>query len=118
MSKYRIRLEKLDYDHNLRHQHQIEISEDMIREMEKTHGVDALDEVWNQLKYEFFYILNKDKQRRALIEIMQNDEELGSYDLSSEDIELILKTCENSPEPNEALKQAIKRYKDGLNKYE
>jgi hypothetical protein len=57
--------------------------------------------------------MDKEKQRRALIEMMQNDEELGLYDLSSEDIKLILKTCENSPEPNEALKQAIKRYKDG-----
>ena len=57
--------------------------------------------------------MDKEKQRRALIEMMQNDEELGLYDLSSEDIELILKTRENPPEPNGALKQAIKRYKDG-----
>jgi Mg/Co/Ni transporter MgtE len=116
MNKYRIRIEQLDYDHNLRHQHQVEISEDMIREMEKTHDIDALDKLWEQLKYEFFHHLNKEKQNQALIEMMQNDEEVGLYNLSKEDVEQIIKTCELSPNPNETLRRAAKRYKDGLNK--
>ena len=55
--------------------------------------------------------MDKDKQKQLIIEMIQNDEEIGLYDLSSEDIELILKTCENSPEPNETLKNAVKKYK-------
>jgi hypothetical protein len=113
MGKYRIRIEKLDYEHNLIHQHQTEIQESMIYEIKKTHGIeDVLDKLWEQLKYEFFHHLNKEKQKQALIEMMQNDEELGLYNLSKEDVEQIIKTCELSPKPNEALKKAVKRYKD------
>lgn len=54
--------------------------------------------------------MNKDEQKKLLIELMQTDQELGLYDLSREDVDLIIKTCENSPEPNENLKQGIKNY--------
>jgi uncharacterized protein (DUF1778 family) len=55
--------------------------------------------------------MDKDKQKQLIIEMMQNDEEIGLYNLSKEDVELIFKTCENSPEPNETLKNAVKKYK-------
>jgi uncharacterized protein (DUF1778 family) len=55
--------------------------------------------------------MDKDKEKQLIIEMMQNDEEIGLYNLSKEDVELIFKTCENSPEPNETLKNAVKKYK-------
>jgi len=54
----------------------------------------------------------KDKQRQLLIELMNTDHDSGLYDLSREDVEQIIRTCELSPNPNETLKQAAKRYKD------
>lgn len=54
---------------------------------------------------------NKESQKQLLIEMMRTDEELGLYDLSREDVDLIIKTCENSPKPNEALKRALEKYK-------
>jgi hypothetical protein len=63
MSKYRIRIEQLDYENNLKHQYQYEISEEMIHEIEKNHDIDALDEAWKRARYEFFRYLDKQKQR-------------------------------------------------------
>ena len=60
MNKYRIRIEQLDYEHNLKHQYQCEITDEMINELQKSHGIDALDEAWKQVKHEFFkYLKNQ-----------------------------------------------------------
>lgn len=53
-------------------------------------------------------IVDKDKQKQLIIEIMRGDEEFSLYDLSREDIEKIIKTCQDSPEPNSALRNAAK----------
>lgn len=55
--------------------------------------------------------MDKDKQKQLIIEMMRVDEELGLYDLSEADVELIFKTCENLPKSNEALKKALEKYK-------
>jgi len=62
MKKYRIRIEQLDYKGNLIHQHQSEISEEMLHNLRKFHNIDALDEVWNQAKHEFLSYLNKETE--------------------------------------------------------
>ena len=53
----------------------------------------------------------KDKQRQLLIELMNTDHDSGLYDLSREDVEQIIRTCENPPEPNENLKKAFYKHK-------
>ena len=58
MNKYRIRIEQLDYEYNLKHQYQCEITEEMINEIQKYHEIDVLDEAWKQAKHEFFKYLN------------------------------------------------------------
>ena len=63
MNKYRIRIEQLDYKNNLIHQHQSEISEEMLHNLRpKFYNIDALDEAWDQVKHEFFSYLDKLKQ--------------------------------------------------------
>ena len=69
----------------------------------------------------------KETQKEALVEMMQNDEELGLYDedhatdmvlngmiddLSEEDIKTIIESNENPPQPNEALIEAAENYKE------
>ena len=81
----------------------------------------------------------KQKQREALVEMMQNDEELGLYDaplindddatfdeahtldmvmnnmvsdLSEEDIKTIIEANENPSEPNQVLVEAVKTHKE------
>ena len=61
MNKYRIRIEQLDYKHNLKHHYQYEITDEMINEIQKSHGIDALDEAWKQAKYEFFKYLKENE---------------------------------------------------------
>jgi len=93
----------------------IELGDDVIQEIQRLKSIidqEPLNSEDFEDIHEYYEMVKKQRQRQALIEMMQGDEELGLYDLSREDVELILKTCENSPEPNEALKQAVKRYKD------
>ena len=111
MNKYRIQIEYFDYDGNLTYQYQAEVSEELIHVMKNTHGIDALDELWNQLKYQFFQNKEKKNQKQLLIEMMETDHEYNLYRLSREDVEQIIKTCENPPEPNDNLKNAVKSYK-------
>ena len=91
----------------------IELGDDVIQEIQRLKSI--IDQKpLNPEDFEDiheYYEMEKKQQRQALIEMMQGDEELGLYDLSREDVELILKTCENSPEPNETLKNAVKKYK-------
>ena len=69
----------------------------------------------------------KETQKEALVEMMQNDEELGLYDedhatdmvlngmiddLSEEDIKAIIESNENPPQPNEALIEAAEKHKE------
>jgi hypothetical protein len=57
---------------------------------------------------------DKEKQKQALVEMMQNDEELGLYNepitLSEKDAEVFFNAIETQSEPNEALKEAITKY--------
>lgn len=75
-------------------------------------GTVGIKRKWNK----FLNWLIPSRRKRLLSEMMRNDQELGLYDLSREDIEKIIKTCQDSPEPNVALRQAAKRYmsKDNL----
>ena len=96
----------------------IELGDDVIQEIQHLKSIidqKPLNPENFEDIHEYYEMVKKQRQRQALIEMMQGDEELGLYDLSREDVELILKTCENSPEPNEALKQEIKRYKEIIN---
>jgi hypothetical protein len=58
----------------------------------------------------------KETQKEALVEMMQNDEELGLYDepitLSEKDAEIFFNEIENPSEPNEALIEAAETYKE------
>lgn len=68
MSRYRIRIEKLDFDHNIKYQSQVEINQDMIDDIQRYHGLDALDVSFNQLKLDFLKHMEnyerKNEQRR------------------------------------------------------
>ena len=59
---------------------------------------------------------DKEKQREALVEIMKGDEKLGLYDepilASEKDAEVFFNSINKESEPNEALKEAAKRYSD------
>lgn len=93
----------------------IELGDDVTQEIQRLKSIidqEPLNPEDFEDIHEYYEMEKKHQQRQALIEMMQGDEELGLYDLSREDVELILKTYENSPKPNEALKQAVKRYKD------
>ena len=61
---------------------------------------------------------DKQKQKDALTEMMKNDQELGLYDepitLSEKDAEVFFNEIENSSEPNQKLKDAVKRYSDDV----
>jgi len=61
---------------------------------------------------------DKEKQREALVEIMKGDEELGLYDepilKSEKDAEVFFESIKKDSEPNETLKEAAKRYSDGV----
>ena len=58
----------------------------------------------------------KQTQKEALVEMMQNDEELGLYDepitLSEKDAEVFFESINKDSEPNQKLKDAAKRYSD------
>ena len=57
---------------------------------------------------------DKEKQKQALVDMMQNDEEMGLYDepitLSEKDAEVFFNEIENPSEPNEALIEAAQTY--------
>lgn len=53
MSKYRIIIEKVDFYSNTLLRSQAEISLDNVEEMKKFNDIDALDELYKQLKYKF-----------------------------------------------------------------
>lgn len=53
----------------------------------------------------------KDTRRQLLIEMMETDHEYNLYELSRRDVEQIIRTCGNPPEPNDDLKNAVKNYK-------
>jgi hypothetical protein len=59
---------------------------------------------------------DKEKQKQALVEMMQKDEELGLYDepitLSEKDAEVFFESINKDSEPNQKLKDAAKRYRD------
>jgi hypothetical protein len=58
----------------------------------------------------------KETQKEALVEMMQNDEELGLYDepitLSEKDAEIFFNEIENPSEPNEVLIEAVETHKE------
>jgi hypothetical protein len=57
---------------------------------------------------------DKEKQKQALVDMMQNDEELGLYNepitLSEKDVEVFFNEIQNPSEPNEALIEAAQKY--------
>jgi hypothetical protein len=59
---------------------------------------------------------DKEKQKQALVDMMQTDEELGLYNepitLSEKDAEVFFNEIQNPSEPNQKLKDAAKRYSD------
>jgi hypothetical protein len=64
----------------------------------------------------------KKAQREALVEMMQNDEELGLYDepipLSDKDAEVFFNEMETPSEPNESLIEAASQYNEDVKKKE
>ena len=64
----------------------------------------------------------KKSQREALVEMMQNDEELGLYDepipLSDKDVDVFVNEIETPSEPNEALIEAASQYDEDVKKKE
>ncbi len=65
---------------------------------------------------------DKKKQKEALVEMMQKDEELGLYDepitLSEKDAEVFFNEIENPSEPNETLVNAATQYNEDIKKNE
>jgi len=65
---------------------------------------------------------DKKKQKDALVEMMQKDEELGLYDepitLSEKDAEVFFNEIENPSEPNETLVNAATQYNENIKKNE
>jgi hypothetical protein len=61
---------------------------------------------------------DKEKQKEAIVEMMEKDEELGLYDepilASEKDAEIFAEALENPSEPNEALIEAAETYKEFL----
>jgi hypothetical protein len=61
---------------------------------------------------------DKEKQKQALVDMMQYDAELGLYDepitLSEKDAEVFFNEIQNPSEPNQKLKDAAKRYSDDV----
>ena len=51
--KYRLRIEKLDCEHNVLYQSVADISLENIEEMEKSYNIDALEEAFKQLIKQF-----------------------------------------------------------------
>ena len=87
----------------------------------KEEGIDTIiddggisDILKKEKEYEVYG--DKEKQREALVEMMRGDEELGLYDepilKSEKDTEIFFKGISNPPEPNEALTNAVKKYKE------
>jgi predicted adenine nucleotide alpha hydrolase (AANH) superfamily ATPase len=62
MAKYRIRIEKLDFEHNILYQSQVEINDEMIKNMRDIHGLDAINLSFNQLKQDFFKHIEKNEK--------------------------------------------------------
>jgi hypothetical protein len=65
---------------------------------------------------------DKEKQKQALVDMMQNDEELGLYDepitLSEKDAEVFFNEIKNPSEPNETLVNAATQYNEDIKKNE
>jgi hypothetical protein len=61
---------------------------------------------------------DKEKQKEVIVEMMENDEELGLYDepilASEKDAEVFFNEVENPSEPTEALVEAAEKYKEQL----
>ena len=51
--KYRLRIEKIDYEHNVLHQSQAEVDVENIKEIENSHNIDVLEEAFKQLIKQF-----------------------------------------------------------------
>jgi hypothetical protein len=51
--KYRLRIEKIDYEHNVLHQSQAEVDVESIKEIENLHNIDVLEEAFKQLIKKF-----------------------------------------------------------------
>jgi hypothetical protein len=65
---------------------------------------------------------DKEKQKQTLVDMMQNDEELGLYNepitLSEKDAEVFFNEIENPSEPNETLVNAATQYNEDIKKNE
>jgi hypothetical protein len=61
---------------------------------------------------------DKEKQKKALVEMMKGDAELGLYEepitLSEKDAEVFFNEIQNPSKPNQKLKDAAKRYSDDV----
>ena len=72
------------------------------------------EEIEDTKEYEVYG--DKEKQKEAIVEMMQKDEELGLYDepilQSEKDAEVFFKEIENPSEPNEALVEAVAQYEE------
>jgi hypothetical protein len=62
MAEYRIRIEKLDFEHNILYQSQVEINEELIKDLRDFHGVDAFDLSFNQMKQDFLKHIENDER--------------------------------------------------------
>ena len=72
------------------------------------------EEIEDTKEYEVYG--DKEKQKEAIVEMMQKDEELGLYDepilQSEKDAEIFFNETENPSEPNEALVEAVAQYEE------
>ena len=72
------------------------------------------EEIEDTKEYEVYG--DKEKQKEAIVEMMQKDEELGLYDepilQSEKDAEIFFNEIENPSEPNEALVEAVAQYEE------
>jgi len=72
------------------------------------------EEIEDTKEYEVYG--DKEKQKEAIVEMMQKDEELGLYDepilQSEKDAEIFFNETENPSEPNEALVEAVAEYEE------
>lgn len=75
---------------------------------------DISDSITTEKEYEVYG--DKEKQREAITEMMRLDEELGLYDepilKSEKDAEIFFEEINNPSEPNAALIEAVKQYKE------
>ena len=74
------------------------------------------EEIEDTKEYEVYG--DKEKQKEAIVEMMQKDEELGLYDepilQSEKDAEIFFNETDNPPAPSEELIKAAEKYKEQL----